>query len=27
MEAGLASHVWSLGELVGLLDVVEKKAA
>ena len=27
MEAGVASHVWSLGELVGLLDVADKKAA
>jgi len=27
MEAGISQHVWSLGELVGLLDAVEKKAA
>lgn len=27
MEAGLADHVWSLEELVGLLDVAGKKAA
>jgi hypothetical protein len=27
MEAGIASHVWSLVELVELLDGVEKKAA
>ena len=27
MEAGIAAHVWSLAELVGLLDAVEKKAA
>jgi IS1 family transposase len=27
MEAGLASHVWSLAELVGLLDSADKKAA
>lgn len=27
MEAGVASHVWSLAEVVGLLDATEKKAA
>jgi hypothetical protein len=27
MEAGLASHVWSLAQVVGLLDAVENKAA
>ena len=27
MEAGISSHVWSIGELVGLLDAAEKKAA
>jgi IS1 family transposase len=27
MEAGLADHVWSLEEIVGLLDAAEKKAA
>lgn len=27
MEAGLASHVWSIGELVGLIDAADKKAA
>lgn len=27
MEAGLAQHVWSLEELIGLLDAAEKKAA
>lgn len=27
MEAGIASHVWSLAELVSLLDAVDKKAA
>ncbi len=27
MEAGIASHVWSLSELVSLLDAAEKKAA
>ena len=27
MEVGLSDHVWSIGELVGLLDAVEKKAA
>lgn len=27
MEAGITSHVWSIGELVGLLDVADKKAA
>jgi len=27
MQAGLADHVWSLEELVGLLDAAEKKAA
>ncbi len=25
MEAGIASHVWSLAQLVGLLDAAEKK--
>lgn len=24
---GIASHVWSIGEIVGLLDAAEKKAA
>ena len=27
MEAGLSAHVWSIGELVCVLDQVEKKAA
>jgi hypothetical protein len=27
MEAGLADHVWSLEELVGLLDVKSTKVA
>jgi hypothetical protein len=27
MEAGIASHVWSPTELVGLLDAADKKAA
>jgi IS1 family transposase len=27
MQAGLADHVWGLEEVVGLLDVVDKKAA
>jgi hypothetical protein len=27
MEAGLTDHVWSLGELVGLLEQDEKSAA
>jgi IS1 family transposase len=27
MEAGISSHVWSLSELVGLLDAADKKAA
>jgi hypothetical protein len=27
MEAGLTDHVWSIGELVGLLDMAEAKAA
>jgi hypothetical protein len=27
MESGTASHVWSIDEIVGLLDAVEKKAA
>lgn len=27
MEAGIASHVWAIEEIVGLLDAVEKKAA
>jgi IS1 family transposase len=27
MQAGIASHVWSIEELVGLLDAAEKKAA
>ena len=27
IEAGVASHVWSLAEVVGLLDATEKKAA
>jgi hypothetical protein len=27
MQAGLSEHVWSIGELVGLLDAVEKRAA
>jgi hypothetical protein len=27
MESGTASHVWSIEEIVGLLDAVEKKAA
>ena len=27
MEAGIASHVWSLTEVIGLLDAADKKAA
>ena len=27
MEAGIASHVWSIGEIVGLLRASDKKAA
>lgn len=27
MEAGISSHIWSLSEIVGLLDAAEKKAA
>jgi hypothetical protein len=27
MEAGLSSHVWSIAEIVGLLDAADKKAA
>jgi hypothetical protein len=27
MEAGVSSHVWSIAEIVGFLDAVEKKAA
>jgi len=27
MEAGISSHVWSIGEIVGLLDAADKKAA
>ena len=27
MEAGISSHVWSLTEIVGLLDAADKKAA
>jgi hypothetical protein len=27
MEAGLADHVWSLEELVGLLNIVERRIA
>jgi hypothetical protein len=27
MEAGISSHVWSITEIVGLLDVADKKAA
>ena len=27
MEAGVASHVWSLEEIVGLLNAADKKAA
>ena len=27
MEAGIANHVWTLGELVGLLEAAEKKSA
>jgi hypothetical protein len=27
MEAGISSHVWSLAEIVGLLDAADKKAA
>lgn len=27
MESGIASQVWSIEEIVGLLDAVEKKAA
>jgi hypothetical protein len=25
MEAGIASHVWSLAQIVGLLDLDDKK--
>ena len=25
MEAGIADHVWSLAEIVGLLDTADKK--
>jgi hypothetical protein len=27
MEAGISSHVWSIVEIVGLLDGADKKAA
>ena len=27
MAAGVASHMWSLEEIVGLLDAADKKAA
>jgi hypothetical protein len=27
MQAGIANHVWSLEEIVGLLDAADKKAA
>jgi len=27
MEAGISSHVWSIGEIVALLDAADKKAA
>ena len=27
MEAGVADHVWSIEEIVGLLDAADKKAA
>jgi hypothetical protein len=27
MEAGISSHVWSIAEIVGLLDAADKKAA
>jgi hypothetical protein len=27
MEAGISSHVWSIAEIVGLLDAANKKAA
>jgi len=27
MRAGLADHVWSVEEIIGLLDAAEKKAA
>jgi len=27
MEAGISAHVWSIGEIVGLLDAADKKAA
>ena len=27
MQAGLADHIWSLGEIVGLLDAEEPRAA
>jgi hypothetical protein len=27
MAAGIADHVWSIEEIVGLLDAAEKKAA
>lgn len=27
MEAGISSHVWSIVEIVGLLDTAHKKAA
>jgi hypothetical protein len=27
MEAGISSHVWSIVEIIGLLDAADKKAA
>ena len=27
MEAGISDHVWSIEEIVGLLDAADKKAA
>ena len=27
MEAGVSDHVWSIGEIVGLLDAPKEKAA
>jgi hypothetical protein len=27
MEAGISDHVWSIEEIVGLLDATEKKVA